>query len=246
MLSAAAIALHGRFFGFDLASPAASASLPPSALDDASVAFASTTAQSPLSIQELAVFITVLLAAILPLIFKSRTLRTAILVLDIFILGFLHCEFLSISRLVGWVANGFPSSSLALATVIVLLCAAFLFPAFGKRQHYCLNICPFGASQELAGRLLSRKPRISTAAIRRLESFRRLIFAVLMISLWCNTGSRWIEWEPFSAFAWRVAPPIMIVTALAFLALSIFIPRAYCRFACPTGSLLKIASERNP
>jgi thiamine biosynthesis lipoprotein len=44
--------------------------------------------------------------------------------------------------------------------------------------------------------------------------------------------------EPFDAWSWRAAGWATITIAGVGLAASIFIPQAYCRFACPTGALL--------
>jgi polyferredoxin len=65
-----------------------------------------------------------------------------------------------------------------------------------------------------------------------------------MLSLWCGLAAPWTGWELFGAFAWRAVPPLVGALAVGAVAVSAFVPRAYCRFACPTGTLLKIAESR--
>ena len=44
--------------------------------------------------------------------------------------------------------------------------------------------------------------------------------------------------EPFDAFSFRVAGWLTIAIALTGMIASFFVPMAYCRFGCPTGTLL--------
>ena len=156
-------------------------------------------------------------------------------------LGFWSGTFLSTARLAGWTASGLPAGAADLAAALLMLAMAFLWPLFGRGSHYCLWACPFGAAQELAGRLFARKSRLSAATVRRLENFRRALWAALVLAVFAAGWSRWMEWELFSAFAWRVVPVLLLALATAVIALSAFIYRPYCRFACPTGTFLKIS-----
>jgi polyferredoxin len=64
-----------------------------------------------------------------------------------------------------------------------------------------------------------------------------------MLLLWTVPCASWLDWELFSAFAWRAAPPLALALAAVFLILSIVVPRPYCRFVCPTGTLFKLAES---
>lgn len=242
MLAAAAVAQHGRAFGRDLSalSPAVSFSTPsaPSTL--------STSQLYPFNFKLYAAALVLLLAAIVPLVTKSRRLRTVQLWLDVAVLGLWSGSFLSTARLLGWAGAGLPRAAGDRAIALILLSLAFLYPVFGRASHYCLHVCPFGAAQELASRLPARKRRLGPALVRRLTAFRRALWAALMLAAWCGAWSRWTEWELFGAFAWRAVPPLVVAFALLFVALSAFVPRAYCRFVCPTGTLLKLAEANQP
>lgn len=194
---------------------------------------------SPRTIAALAVL---LAAAVVPLFVKSRRWRTAQLWLDVVVLGFWSGTFLSTARLLGWTGSGIGRGPAELATAALLLSTAFLWPTLlGSRSHYCLNVCPYGAAQELASRVPVTKWRLSPALVRGLSAFRRVLWIVLMCMLVCGIFSGWLGWELFGAFAWRAAPPLVLVFAALFVALSAFVPRPYCRFVCPTGALLGIA-----
>ena len=182
-----------------------------------------------------------LAAAVLPLFIKSRRYRATQLALDILVLGLWNGLFLSHARLVGWAGAGLPGNTPDALAAALLLARAFLYPLFGRREHYCLHVCPFGAAQELAGRIPARKWRIPPRLVRALTAFRRLLWGVLMLALLTGLSASWLNWELFAAFAWRAAPPLLLALAAVFLVLAVFVPRPYCRFACPTGTLLKLA-----
>ena len=237
MLAAAAVARHGRILGREMRTAADSGfrllpgsfELRPSAL--------------PTNLCVLAVL---LLAAVVPLVTKSRRWRTVQLWLDVAVLGLWAGSFLSTARLVGWAGSGLPGGLFEWVQALLLLSMAFLYPVFGRPSHYCLHVCPFGAAQELAGRLPVRKWSLSPGAIRALAEFRRTLWAVLMLATWCDAAARWMEWELFGAFAWAAVPPLVVAFAVAFLVLAVFTPRPYCRFVCPTGTLLKLAESNKP
>jgi hypothetical protein len=193
-----------------------------------------------------AVFAVLLLAAVVPLFAKSRRWRTVQLVLDVAVLGLWTGSFLSTARLLGWAGAGLPGGVVEWTIALAMLSTALLYPVFGRPSHYCLWVCPYGAAQELASRLPVRKWRLSPVLVRWLTVFRRALWAGLMLALWCAAWSGWTEWELFGAFAWRAVPPLVTAFALAFVALSAFVPRAYCRFVCPTGTLLKLAESNQP
>ena len=200
-------------------------------------------AAAPPSAKSLAALAVILAAAILPLFTGSRTVRTVLLLLDVAVLGFWSGLFLSTARLVGWAGSGLPRDGTGFACAAVLLAMAFVYPLFGRRSHYCLNACPFGAAQELAGRIPVRKWRLSPRLAAGLTTARRVLWGLLMLSLWTGLWAGWLDLELFSVFAFGVARPLVIGLAAAVLVLSVFVPRPYCRFACPTGTLFKLAES---
>lgn len=190
------------------------------------------------SAKGIAALIVVLLAAIVPLFYRNRRWRTVQLVLNVGILGLWCGTFLSWATFLNFAANGI--DVLAALVPVVMLITAFVYPLFGKRQFYCTHVCPFGSLQELAGRTNSRKWKMSPTLIRRLNFFRELLFAVLMVLMTTGVFVEWVDYELFTAFAFQSASIVVIVLAVVFVVLSVFVPRPYCRFVCPTGSLFKL------
>ena len=61
--------------------------------------------------------------------------------------------------------------------------------------------------------------------------------------MWCGTGFDIMNYEVFSAFMFKQASLAVMILAVVFLILSIFINRPYCRYICPTGALLKLSQN---
>ena len=128
-------------------------------------------------------------------------------------------------------------------TAVIMLVAAFIYPLFGRPQHYCNHICPLGSAQILAGEICQYKIKIGIKTIKALNWSRKILWAVLMLMLWGEVATEWMDYELFQAFLFDSAPTAIIVIATAFVVLSAVIPRPYCRFVCPTGSLIKCAEN---
>ena len=182
--------------------------------------------------------IVVLMAAIIPLFYRSKHYRTAQLVLNVAVLGLWCGSFLSWSMFVGYMSGGINAWTSLIP--IIMLITAFVFPLFGKKQHYCVHVCPFGSAQDLASKVNKKKWRLPQNAVKALTVFRRILFAVLIILMLTGITTAWMDYELFTAFIWQAANVIVIALAIIMLILAIFIPRPYCRFICPTGSLLKL------
>jgi NosR/NirI family nitrous oxide reductase transcriptional regulator len=180
-----------------------------------------------------------LMAAILPLVYKNKKYRIIQQILNVSVLGFWCGTFLSYSSIIGFVSNGINVIALMIPTI--LLITAFIYPFFGKKTYYCAHVCPFGSLQELTGKVVKYKIKISTKTQKRLDTFRQLLWAILMICLWTGLWSEWIDYEPFSAFIFGSASWIVISIAIVFTLLSSVITRPYCRYVCPTGTLMKIS-----
>lgn len=187
--------------------------------------------------------IIILSGAILPFIFRSnRTFRFIQLGLNVIILGFWSGTFLCYSLMVSFFTNGF--FRIVALPSILLLVTAFIYPMFGRSDHYCAWLCPYGSLQELAGKCSKKKIHLSASTVKFLNGFRVVLWFSLMWLLWTGLWFDWMGYEPFAAFFILDASPIVLGIAGIFLILSIFIPRPYCRFVCPTGTLFKLSEAR--
>ena len=198
-------------------------------------------AEIDFSSKAIAGLIAVLLAAIVPLFVKDRRYRISQQILNVIVLGFWCGSFLNFTSMVSYMSNGM--NVLTLIVPVIMLITAFVYPLFGKKSYYCTHVCPFGSLQELAGKCVGYKIKMKLKTAKRLDMFRQLLWAVLMLCLWTGVWFDWIDYEPFSAFVFQSASWVVIVIAVVFVALSTVIVRPYCRFVCPTGSLFKYSQQ---
>lgn len=198
-------------------------------------------AQFDLSTKSIAGLLVVLMAAIIPLFYKNKTYRLVQQLLNVAVLGFWCGSFLCYSAFIGFASNGM--NVFALLVPVIMLITAFIYPLFGKKTYYCTNICPLGSLQELTGKCVKYNLKMKSKTVKRLDTFREALWAVLMLCLWTGVWFDWVDYEPFSAFIFRSASWVAIVIGVVFVLLSTVIMRPYCRFVCPTGTLFKIGQS---
>lgn len=186
--------------------------------------------------------IVILAGGIIPLFIKDKRYRFLQLVLDVLLLGFWGGTFISYSLMVSYLTNGI--TQVIMIPVALMLVAAFIYPMFGKKDYYCLWMCPYGALQELLGKCVKVKIKMSVKLIKVLTLFREFLWFVLMWLLWTGLWFDWMGYEPFAAFFFKDASVVTLSIAGAFLILSLFVQRPYCRFVCPTGSLFKFSEGK--
>ena len=184
--------------------------------------------------------IVVLLGAVVPLFYNNRRLHLVQLAVNVVVLGLWTGTFVSYTLFLRIFAGGVSLSAIgAFAAPLLMLIVALIYPLAGRSGHYCANICPFGSAQELAGKLSRRKLRITPRVLKLLSVLRNLLWGVLMALLLTGTCTAWIDYELFTAFLYSSASVWVTVLAALFLVLSVWVPRPYCRFVCPTGALVK-------
>lgn len=184
----------------------------------------------------------ILCGAVIPLFVKNKLYRTIQLIMDVVVLGFWGGTFISYSLMVSYITNGI--TQIVMIPAAIMLLTAFIYPLFGKADHYCNWLCPYGALQDLAGRCFKKKLQIPGKALRVLTAIREALWFALMWLLWTGLWFDWMGYEPFAAFFFLDVSPVVLGIAGGFLLLSFFISRPYCRFVCPTGSLFKFSEGR--
>lgn len=178
-----------------------------------------------------------LAACIVPLFVRSKIYHTVQMIANVLVLGFWAGQFLDYSLILKYTSSGFTLPS-ALVTIVMLI-AAFIYPIFGRPQHFCTHICPLGSAQQIMGQICGYKIILSPKAVKGLDWFRKILWAVLMLLLWADCLTGWMDLELFQAFQFESASAGIIIAAIIFVLLSLVISRPYCRFVCPTGSLFK-------
>lgn len=183
----------------------------------------------------------ILAAAILPFFFKNKVYRNIQLIINVVILGFWGGTFISYTIMTSLMTNGI--KSWLMIPVMLMIVTAFIYPFFGKKNYYCLWICPYGSLQELVGKCIKYKIRISARGARILTRIREALWGCLMFVMMTGLWFEWMDWEPFAAFFFNDVSPIALGIAVVFILISLFFQRPYCRFVCPTGTLFKISES---
>lgn len=184
----------------------------------------------------------VIAAMSIPLFMKKPAYRVAQQVLNTAVLGFWGGMFVDYTMMLNIMSGG--ASAVTSITALLMLIAAFIYPLFGKDGYYCAWVCPLGSLQELASRCNSRHHiTLPKRVVKILTRFRMILWATLMVMLWTGIWMSWIDYELFTAFMIGRAPIAVTVAGAVIVVISLFIPRPYCRFICPTGTLLRMSQD---
>lgn len=171
----------------------------------------------------------------------SKPLRIVVLLLNIGVLGFWCGQFLSVTLLRGWLANGL--DPVAYLPTLLVLAVALVPTFFRHKHHYCSWVCPYGSLQEIAALIPGLRIEVSPKGYAVLRHVRFGALALLLFLLWMGLATAVLDYEPFSGFLLSVAEPAVIALAAAFVVLSIFVPRLWCKALCPMGSFLDLAEH---
>ncbi len=151
-------------------------------------------------------------------------------------LGLWNGRLIAQSLLAGWAESGVPWR---LAPGLVLLTAAALIvPWTSRRAMYCSHICPHGAAQEWMGRLSRRRLMLPRGVDAGLRWLGPMLLAMVIVIAMLHVPFNLAAIEPFDAYLVRTAGIATIAIAVGGLVAAAFVPMAYCKYGCPTGTLL--------
>ena len=171
---------------------------------------------------------------------KTSKFRIFHLTLLAVVLGFIGGFALSLESFKNWTV----SASIALIPAVILA-SALIIPIVSGRNFYCTFVCPFGAMQELLGRISLPKKNLPQKFMKGVAVFKVVLLVALYILMIFKVVTDFTVFEPFSAFKFNAAAvPSLVITAL-FLIVSLFINRPWCRFFCPTGTLINMFAKKN-
>ncbi|WP_082792442.1 4Fe-4S binding protein [Neptuniibacter marinus] len=132
-------------------------------------------------------------------------------------------------------------------TVLLWAYIGITFFVWG-RGTFCGWLCPFGALQELIGKLLAflKLPQIKVSPLldSRLKWIKYIVLAGILVVAVVSiplTGSV-VEIEPFKTSITLIFDRSwpFVLWALVLLVLSLFVYKGYCRYICPLGAGLAI------
>ena len=147
-------------------------------------------------------------------------------------------DILSQALFAGWAQSGVPWERAPILALLSL--AALLVPMATGKAFYCHQLCPHGAAQQWMRKFRKKPVRLP----KRLDGILKYVpvgLLVLVVFLAFTASAHTVAiLEPFDAYVWEVAGGVTIAIALISLVASAFVPMAYCRYGCPTGTVLKL------
>lgn len=164
--------------------------------------------------------------------------RVWLLLAAVVVPGFMLGRFISLELIKVWFVNGIPFQTQLFKAVVVI--AAVAMALFADRAWYCSWYCPYGAAQELMGKVCRHKvdggKKFAAAAKYLRPALLTIIIFVTLIGYKLNLNL----FEPFSAFLLSSAARPVLVLAVFFLVLSLFIRKPWCNYFCPTGIIFEM------
>ena len=161
--------------------------------------------------------------------------RLALPVVVLAYLGFGAGALVSQAQFWGWAQAGVPRGA---AVLMALAAAAVVLPATSRRNVYCSHLCAHGAAQRII--LQIARPRHSLPAWLRPAAaiLPWALLALAALTAVLHLPVALVDLEPFDAYLPTVSGLAALTIFVLGLVVSGFVPMAYCRHACPTGSLL--------
>ncbi|MEM9703373.1 MAG: FMN-binding protein, partial [Planctomycetota bacterium] len=171
-----------------------------------------------------------------------KMLRWTWLGLLVLYLGVWRGDLLSQAMWLGWAEHGVPwrtAGGLAL-----LSAAALALPATTKRNVYCAHLCPHGAVQQalvsgILGKRLRPRKTLGKRTRRALALLPPLLLALALLSAFGRPLVAPVGLEAFDAWHWGLAGAATKTLFVLGLIAALFVPLAYCRHGCPTGTVLE-------
>jgi polyferredoxin len=171
-------------------------------------------------------------------LFRKRMFRKIWLLAVIIVIGLWAGNLVSLALIAGWSVGGVAwQLAPGLAAIAMIAIAA---PPLTGRNSYCNHLCPHGAVQQLIKP--SRQSRRRFHPARNVSRWLRRIPALTLVAAYVALvtipGIDLSGWEPFNAYLFAIAGWASISVAAVSLLVASVLPMVYCRFGCPTGSLL--------
>ena len=123
-------------------------------------------------------------------------------------------------------------------TVLVFFLAPLLVALFAGRA-FCAAVCPQGAIQDL---VLIKPLKVPAWLEAALGLIPYLFLGAGAICAATGGGFLICRYDPLVPFFRFNESSLMLALGAAFLVVGMFIGRPYCRFLCPYGALLRLAS----
>ncbi len=170
---------------------------------------------------------------------RSRKLLFALMLFSVIFFGFIRQGCVCAIGAIGNVGAAMGSTEYPLSIFTLLIFLLPLLVALFLGRVFCGATCPFGALQDL---LLIKNRPVPPALDAALRTIPPLFLGLAFVFAYCDMGFLICQYDPFVGLFRLDLKAGSIVFTLGFLALSTMIGRPYCRYLCPYGFLLKMAS----
>ena len=135
--------------------------------------------------------------------------------------------------------------------IFVILCSFVIITTLiWGRGIFCGWICPFGTIQDMIYKFKSLFKFITFEVPNNLHNkliyTKYLILSAIVISaIYASGNNLLLEFEPFKTIIENKfnTSTILILWSLVLLSFVFFIERGFCRYLCPTGAALSLASQ---
>jgi polyferredoxin len=174
---------------------------------------------------------------------KSTRGRWVALSVTLIYLGFIDGGFLSVSHLTSAINVG-PLVYLQNLPLLLLIGFTAVTTLLWGRL-FCGYLCPFGVLQDFLERVVPRRFRRSMpqSLHDRALYIKYGLLALILILAWVRSDVSIYQYlEPFGTVFFRSPSTLLWLIAIGLLALSAIVPRFYCRYVCPLGAALGVAS----
>ena len=174
---------------------------------------------------------------------KSARVGGVTLGVTLIYLGFFDGGFLSVSHITSGIIVG---PGVYLRDMALLFMVGFTVVTtllFGR--VFCGFLCPFGALQDFITRIVPR--RLQRKLPQRIHDRAIYVkYGILLLIVGLAAAPAQISvyqyFEPFGTVFYLSSSPLLWSIAGGFLVASAVVPRFYCRYACPLGAALGVAS----
>lgn len=192
---------------------------------------------------EIALLMLLLTVAMTAFVRKDARLRWVALLSTFVYLGFVNGTFLSVSHITNFMKQG-PGLFLNDLPLLILVVFTLVTTVFWGRV-FCSSLCPFGALQDILERIVPRRWRRSLPQWlhdRALWLKYVILAGLIAMAVAYAELSVFQYFEPFGTLFYQSQSLLLWGILSLFVAGSIFVPRFYCRYACPLGASLGVIS----
>ena len=178
---------------------------------------------------------------------KVILLRWVTLAATLVILGFGGGGFLSVSHITAGIKVGLGVYLEDLPLLLLVVFTVVTTLLWGR--VFCGFLCPFGALQDVLERIVPRKVRRKfPPPVHEGAVFLKygVLGVILVPAITGSDASIFQYFEPFGTVFFFSRSTVLWAIAGAILVASAIIPRLYCRYLCPLGAALALASMLSP